>query len=179
MALGLEAYHYTESEAKNILKSLVYLVDTREQENKHILDTYDKMQLKYKNKALSSGDYSVMLPKNTELGIMHDIYLDDAVVVERKRSLEELSANLAQYRQRFKNELIRTHASVHLVVEDGSYERILCGDYMTALQKKSYYRSLLCLQAEFGLHIHFVPRKLAGFHIAQILECYVKELLKI
>lgn len=179
MTLGLEAYHYTDKEAKAILSSLVYLVDTREQENQHIIDTFDKMKLHHKDKALSSADYSIMIPKNEELGIMRDIYLDDAIVVERKRSLEELSANLAQYRQRFRNELIRTNASVHLVIEDGSYERVLCGDYMTALQKKAYYRSLLCLQAEFGLHIHFIPHKLAGFHIAQILECYVKELLKI
>ena len=179
MTLGLEAYHYTDKEAKQILDSLVYLVDTREQENKHIIDTFDKMKLKHKSKALGSADFSVMIPRNTELGIMRDIYLDDAIAIERKRSLEELSANIAQYRQRFRNELIRTNASVHLVVEDGSFERVLRGDYLTSLENKAYYRSLLCLQAEFGLHIDFIPHNLAGFHIAQLLQCYVKELLKI
>lgn len=179
MKLGLDNYYYTEKESKQILKSLVYLVDTREKENEHIISVFEKMGLAYKTRALGSGDYSVMIPENKELGIMRDIYLNSQIIIERKNSLEELSGNLAQHRQRFENELFRTSAVVHLVVENGSWAEILNGNYRTNLMPKSFYRSLLCLQAEYPLKIHFIERKLAGFHIQQILECYVKELLEL
>ena len=177
--LGIESYHFTDSEAKEILKNLVYLVDTREQQNEHITSCFDKKKVKYKYKKLDSGDYSVMIPAMPNLGIVRDIYLDNCVVVERKNSLDELSGNLAQNRQRFENELFRTTASVHLVVEDATWKKIFDHDYNTDMTPKAYYRSLLCLQARYGNHIHFIESRYAGFHILNILECAVKELLKI
>ncbi len=179
MKLGLNDYYFTEKEAKEILKSLVYLVDTREKNNSHITNYFDENNIKWKLKALKSGDYAVMIPRNAELGIMRDIYLNNQVVIERKNSLEELSGNLAQHRQRFENELFRTKATVHLVIESGSWLDILNGNYRTNLMPKSYYRSLLCLQAEYPLNIHFVNENIAGLHIQQILECYVKKLLRL
>jgi hypothetical protein len=35
-------YHYTDTELKSLLASLTVLVDTREQENSHILGYFDK-----------------------------------------------------------------------------------------------------------------------------------------
>lgn len=177
MKLGLDNYYFTGKEARQILKSLVYLVDTREKDNEHITSVLEKRGLAWKSRVLGSGDYSIMIPQNAELGIMRDIYLNNQIIVERKASLEELSGNLAQNRQRFENELFRTPAVVHLVVEDGSWADILNGNYRTNLMPKSFYRSLLCLQAEYRVNIHFIDKGFAGFHIQQILECYVKELL--
>lgn len=177
--LGLETYYFTEKEGKEILKNLVYLIDTREQENEHIISCLEKKNAKYKSRKLNSGDYSVMIPKMPEFGIARDVYLDNFVVVERKNSLDELSGNLAQNRQRFENELFRTKAKVHLVVEDGGWEKIFNHSYNSEMTEKSYYRSLLCLQARYGNHIHFIQRKYVGFHIMNLLECAVKELLNI
>ena len=179
MKLGLDNYYFTKKESNQILKSLVYLVDTREKENEHIISVFEKRGLDWKSRALNSGDYSVMIPRNNELGIMRDIYLDSQIVIERKNSLDELSGNLAQYRQRFENELFRTSATVHLIVENGSWVDILNGNYHTNLLPKSFYRSILCLQAEHSLNVHFIDKDYAGFHIQQILECYVKELLNL
>ena len=177
--IGLESYHFTESEAKEILKNLVYIVDTREQQNDHILSTFKKKNVNFKYKKLNSGDYSVMIPAIPKLGIPRDVYLDNYIVVERKNSLEELSGNLAQNRQRFENELFRTTAKVHLVIEDGSWEKIFNHSYNTGITEKAYYRSLLCLQARYNNHIHFIESKYVGFHILNILECAVKELLNL
>ena len=177
--LGLESYHFTENESKEILKNLVYLVDTREQQNEHIISCLEKKKAKYKYKKLNSGDYSVMIPAMPELGLVRDIYLDNYVVIERKNSLEELSGNLAQNRQRFENELFRTTARVHLVVEDANWEKIFNHSYSTDMSPKAFYRSLLCLQARYGNHIHFIQSKYVGFHILNILECAVKELLNL
>ena len=177
--LGLESYHFSEIEGKTILKNLVYLIDTREQENDHIIGCLEQKKLKYKSKKLDSGDYSVMIPAMPEMGIPRDIYMDGYVTVERKNSLEELSGNLAQNRQRFENELFRTSAKVHLVVEDGSWDKILKHQYNTEMTEKAYYRSLLCLQAEYGVRIHFIAHTFTGFHIINILECAVKELLRL
>lgn len=177
--LGISNYYFTEKEGKEILKNLVYLVDTREQENHHILDCFEKKKVKHKTRKLNSGDYSVMIPAMPELGIVRDIYLDNYVVVERKNSLDELSGNLAQNRQRFENELFRTTAKVHLVVEDGGWEKIFNHLYNSDMTEKAYYRSLLCLQAKYGNHIHFIQSRYVGFHILNLLECAVKELLNI
>lgn len=35
-------YHYSESEIKNILRTLEIIVDTREQKNQHVLDYFRK-----------------------------------------------------------------------------------------------------------------------------------------
>jgi ERCC4-type nuclease len=43
---------------------MVYLVDTREHENKntHITDVWDKLGIQWKKKKLDYGDYSFKLP---------------------------------------------------------------------------------------------------------------------
>lgn len=179
MTFGIESYHFTESEVNKILKSLVYLVDTREKEAGHVVSAFEKKGLKWKYKALTSGDYSVMIPKNEELGIFRDIYFDSKIVIERKNSLDELANNLGNKRVQFEHELFRTPACICLVVEGGSYEKILNEEYNSLLTPKSYYRSLVCMQAKYNLKIHFIPKKLSGFHIQQILECFVKESLNL
>ena len=76
-----------------LVKSIVILVDTREKENQHILDYFDKKGIKYKKRALEYADYSFMIPENEALNIPRDLYFDKECVVERKGSLEELSTN--------------------------------------------------------------------------------------
>ena len=54
---------------------------------------------------MSFGDYGLLVLKNEEYGIMHDLLLDYAV--ERKGSLEELSGNFTNDRDRIKYEFWR------------------------------------------------------------------------
>ena len=104
-------YKYTDSEEKELLDSIVILVDTREKVNDHITGYFDKHDIPYKKKALKNGDYSFFVPQNEKLGIFRDTYFHDDIFVERKASLEELSGNLSTKRADFEEELAVAKAS--------------------------------------------------------------------
>ncbi len=93
---------------------------------------------------VDTGDYTAMIPRNEELGILRDIYLNSCI--ERKASIDEFVGNLGKdERTRFENELIR--ASQHpftLIVEDpDGYKKILNGQY------RSKYNPLALLGVEY------------------------------
>lgn len=121
-----------------------------------------------------------MIPADAELGIPLPITFNKPVAggiyIERKGSLEELSGNLGRLRDRFEAELERMKgAEKHLIVEDGSWERIWRGEYNARLTRESFYQSLLTFQTRYGLHVHFVQRQYSGILIRGILERKVKE----
>ena len=72
-------YKYTENEEKELLNSIVILVDTREKVNDHIIQYFEKHEIPYKKKALKNGDYSFYVPKNEKLGIFRDTYFNDEI----------------------------------------------------------------------------------------------------
>ena len=86
-----------------LISSIVILIDTREQKSNHITDYFDRKNIAYKKKALKFGDYSFMLPANESLSIPRDLYFTNSCVIERKASLEEISGNLTNGRDRFEN----------------------------------------------------------------------------
>ena len=98
-------YKYTDTELKELLKSITICVDKREKENGHIIEWFDKKKIPYVNKSLSTLDYTFYLPRNPELGIQRDIWFDKDIAIERKASLTELSGNFAQNRDRFEKEM--------------------------------------------------------------------------
>ena len=88
-------YKFTDKELKEIVeKKLVILVDTREQENTHILKWFLDHKVPYKVQALNYGDYSCYLPKGSFAGQLRDIYFTDDIVIERKFCIDELAMNL-------------------------------------------------------------------------------------
>jgi len=131
--------HYTKKEGEDLLKTMVILVDSREQENLHILDYFDKKKVKYKTKQkLDFGDYSFYLPKDLEMGIMKDKYFDKDIVIERKMRLNELAGNIGDKRTQFENELIRKKdADFLLLIENASWEYIDRGEYICRSDAKS------------------------------------------
>ncbi|KIU72711.1 hypothetical protein C797_21778, partial [Bacillus thuringiensis Sbt003] len=112
------SFHYTDKEISNILKTLTIVIDTRENVNGHILDYLHQKGIPIKNQKLDTGDYGCMIPKNEELGIPRDIYLDSRV--ERKAHMDEITGNLQKNTQTaFENELIRSkEIPFTLIVED-------------------------------------------------------------
>ncbi len=50
---------------KNILDSMIIIVDAREQKNQHVLD---KKNVSIKFKGMKTGDYSAMIPKKKNMG---------------------------------------------------------------------------------------------------------------
>jgi ERCC4-type nuclease len=178
-SLNLKQYNYTAKELDGLLKSMVVLWDSREQMNSHILYELDKLKVQYQKHKLNYGDYSFLLPKNESLGIYRDMYFDRNFVIERKASLEELSANVAQDRQRFENEFMRSsNCRMVLMVENGSYEDILNHKYNTQMNEKAYFASMLTFQHRYGIDIAFVGKELAGKYIYGSFYYYLREFVR-
>ena len=172
-------YRYTDKEAKSILKAAVVLTDTREQQNGHILTGLEKLSVKHKQMGLSCGDYSVMLPACPEMGLHREVYFDNAVMIERKASLNELAGNLGKSRERFKDELIRAgDAQKYLLIEQGGgYSAILNQQYHSQLSAKAFFASLLSFQARYGLNVIFTGPDLSAELIWGLLYYHVREWL--
>lgn len=172
-------YHYTESEIKEILNSRVILIDTREKRNEHIIDYLDSKKIAYKQKALKSGDYSIMIPRNDKLAIFRDIYFDEKIIIERKANLNELSGNLAQERERFENEFTRSDALKFLLVENATISAIINHTYNTQFKPASYLASIISFQIKYReLKTIFIPEQEAGIMINVITYQYLKQILK-
>jgi ERCC4-type nuclease len=169
-------FRFSDKEIKQLLASMVVLVDTREQENAHILSYFDKKQVSYEKKSLSYGDYCCYLPKNEEFGVNRDIFFDNSVVVERKGSLDELAGNLTVGRTRFESELLRAKgANMALMVENATYSDLVRGNYHSKYEPKSFVATLATYSARYGLDVNFVEKELAGNWIYHRLYYAVKE----
>lgn len=171
-------YQYSPADLDKLLASLVVLCDTREQKNHHILKGLICSKVNYKLKALTAGDYTALLPAAPEYGIFQPLSFADSILIERKASLEELSGNLTRGRERFKDEMGRAKgAEVHLMVEGGSWGKILGGQYQTQYKPESFYASLLSLQEQYGLHIAFIDKEYAWSYIYRVLYYHVRRVL--
>lgn len=157
---------YTDKEIKEILSSITILVDTREQENSHILTYLKNQNITHTLKKLEFGDYSYMALIN---GV--PTMFDNKFAIERKASLTELSGNFTQGRLRFENEFIRgIDAKITLLIEDACYLDILNHKYRTNMNEKAFLASLLSFRDRYNLQVDFCPKSLSGMLIH--LTCY-------
>lgn len=79
----------------------MYIFDTREQKNQHIINYFKKNNIEYKIQKLDEGDYK--------------LEGNDTICIERKGNLDEIMANITQ--ARFKRELERAkQKGVKLIV---------------------------------------------------------------
>lgn len=174
MMLG--KYKYTEAEEKELLSSIVILVDTKEKVNNHITDYFDAHGIPYKKKALQNGDYSFYVPKNEKLSIMRDTYFNDEIFIERKANLEELSANLSAERARFEKEMTTAKAKKkYLLIENAGYEDVVNGNYDTQYNKKSYLGSIHSFNHKYDLQIVFMKeRAYTPIYIYGVMQYYLR-----
>ncbi|EOO39025.1 hypothetical protein IIU_00843 [Bacillus cereus VD133] len=170
-------YRYSESELQKILSTLEVIVDTREQKNQHVLEYFHKKKVPFKIRTMKTGDYSAMIPKNPEMGIMKDTYLTS--VIERKNGVDELVQSIKD-RSRFENELIR--ASQHpfvLIVEDAQgYQKILKGEYRSQYKPESLLGSLKTFEVRYGFSVVYIPAATTGNYIYHRFLYTARELLK-
>ena len=161
---------------------MIILVDSREKVNDHIISSFDKNGICYKKKALEYGDYSFALPRNEELSIPRDMYFNKKVCIERKASLEELSGNLAQERERFEREFLRAgndRAKLYLMVEDmGGYSSIIGHRYNTQFAPVAFMASLKAWEARFNCNVQFIDKQYSGYYIMATFQYYAREMLK-
>ena len=152
----IDMYKYTDKEIKELLKSIVILVDSRENANSHILKWFDEKKISYKIEKLEFCDYSFMLPANLPLGFNRDLYFTDKVSIEKKSGLEEISGNLTTDRLRFESEFIRSKGKVHLLIENASYEDIIAHKYKTEYNPVSFLASLHSFADRYNFSINFI-----------------------
>ena len=170
-------YHYTPKEIDAVLKSMVIVVDTREQKNKHITDYFDAQKITYMKRALATGDYSAFIPRNDDLGITRDIHLQASI--ERKNSIDELAQSITD-RSRFENELIRASRSHFImIVEDrDGYMNLLSHKYRSQYSPKALLGSIKAFEIRYGFTTIFLDKALTGNYINYHLRGLVQEYLK-
>ena len=173
-------YKYTKKECKELLNSLTVLIDTREQKADHITSYFDDKKIPHKSKALKYGDYSFLLPENPGAGIARDIYFNNEIVVERKRSLNELSNNFTHDRTQFENELIRSsNGKMILLIENvKGYQNIIKHNYRTDYKPKSFIGTLHSFKHRYDMEVMFIDPAYSGNYIYWTFYYYLREYLK-
>ena len=155
----LQLYRYTDKEIDTLLKSMVYLYDTREHDgkNQHILDVWDKLGIEYKKKKLDYCDYSFLVPANPDLGILRDLDFSHHVAVERKASLDELAGNISKERDRIQKEFALAPKNKVLLIENATYDDMLHGNYSSNYNNKSFWATLHSFWHEYNVPFVFMP----------------------
>lgn len=155
---------------KELLDNLVVLVDTREQTNSKILEYFDKHNIKYKSKALKTGDYSFLVKKCPELGFLVDTYFTDELCIERKNSVSEIAGNMVEKDERFIKELNRmiNIQDVYILIENDKLGDIIDHNYKSKYNELSFLRTLLTTQKQCNFYLYFVEDKHMGQMIYEI-----------
>lgn len=177
----LERCRFTESEVKELIDSMVVIVDTREKKNLHITDYFEKHNIKYIRKALPCGDYSFYIDNKTHnLSLPREIYFDNEIIIERKASLEELSANFTTGRARIEEEFsIAKAGKKYLLIENANYSDVVNGNYDTQYNKKAFLGTLHSFNHKYNLEIVFMPDdKFTPIYILGVFQYYLKSLIK-
>lgn len=175
----LDKFKYTDKEINELISSMIILVDSREQKNSHILESFDKNKIAYKKKALDYGDYSFEIPANEQLSIPRNLSFASKIVVERKASLEEISGNLTNGRDRFEKELCLAPKTKVLLIENADYGDIAKGNYKTQYNKKSFLGSLHSFWFKYDIPIVFMPdNSYSALFIKKYFEYYLKNLIR-
>lgn len=149
--------NFKKTEVDKILKNAIILVDTREQENRHILEYFDKKKIPYKVEKLNYADYSICLQESEYLD--KEVYLNNVISIERKGSLEELSGNFTKDRARLEEEFQRTQGKLFLLIEGATFEDIVEHNYKTEFKPNSYVGTLKAFEARYGFSTSFVKDK--------------------
>jgi len=94
-------------------------------------------------------------------------------------SLEELSGNFSQQRDRFEKEFILHKGKMYLLIENANYEDICNGNYKTEYNKKSYLGSLHSFANRYNINIMFMPNnQYSGLYIWATFYYHLRNILK-
>ena len=175
----MKQYKFYVEEIKKLTKQMVILVDSREKRNEHILSYFDKQEIAYKKEKLEYGDYSFMIPA---AAAGEDIFFHRDIAIERKASLEELSGNLAQERERFEKEFLKAGndgCKIYLMIESpGGYSDIIGHRYRTEFTPAAYMASLKTWESRFGCNVQFIDNQYSGYYIYSTFSYFAREKLK-
>lgn len=164
--------HWTEAGLTAELKKLTIIADSREQVNDHLTQWWDRNSIPYVTRKLDIGDYSAQIG---------DMTLEEDIVIERKRNLDEIAGNFSTSRERFEREFLRAKANgtkVFLIIEDATWEDIYLHNYRSQLSEKSLVASLISFQIRFNITILFCAPQNTPRLIYNLLYYAAREQLK-
>ena len=155
------------------------LVDTREKDNKHIVDKFATNKIEVDYKALVIGDYRI---------VTNEGYVAP-VTIERKGSLDELIGNLLDKdkdndgKNRFIRELDRANSSntkIIILIEDiNYYMKLLKGEYRSKVNPKAIRGMIMSLEAKYSnLSIVGIDKKTSASYIHTTLYYHLRQILK-
>lgn len=171
----LDKFKYSDKEIKELIDSMVILVDSREKSNMHVTEWFDKKGIKWKKKALERGDYSFIIPKNEALSIPRDLDFSNEIMLERKNSLEEISGNLTKERDRIEKELSLAPPNKVILIENASFHDIVTGNYDTKYDRKAFMASLFTFWFRYNVPIFFMPNaEETGLFLRLYFEYFLK-----
>ena len=176
-------YNFTDKEIKKILNSMVVIVDSREQNNQHILDFFNKKSIPYKVIKNDYGDYTAMIPKGTINAFTCDIYFDRDIAIERKNSIDEIAGNLKDEAYRLKKEL--AHMNMYDIkyfffVEDKDFHfNLRNGNYRSQYDPFTLMQRIKkMIEAEYNTVVVPVDKQVMGSEIYYTLQAFVYALFK-
>ena len=147
--------NFSNEQIKQIIDTIVIVVDSREQKNQHITSMFDKYGINWERRKLNSGDYSAYVPINEELGIFEEINLENELCVERKKDCDEIIQNLTKHKDRFYREFERTNAKIPILIED-SFKNACTGNYISKVTSKQFLGALFSFCDKYDTFFYFI-----------------------
>lgn len=169
----------THFEEMQILNSMEILVDTREQCTSKSQQRYNSFGVPYSRATLDYGDYAanfVLLDGSPLYDISKKI--SPKCVIERKMNLDELAQCFTHFRDRFEREFQRATNNgcfIHLICEEGSFEKIEGHKYSSKFPPKAFIASITAWQRRYNIHFHFCSSLESGHLIREFLYRDMKE----
>ena len=167
----------TPFELQKTLDSLICCVDTREQDTPSLRRRLKDIGFPHERKKLNFGDYSciVTLP-NGEICDLSGVFS-----IERKMDIDELASCFTSQRKRFTAEFERAKeagAKIYLLLENGTMEKILNGQYRSKVHPNSLMASIFAFLVRYNCQILFCKAETSGRVIKEILYREAKEYLQ-
>jgi len=158
------------------LRSMVILVDSREQETDRARTRYAQFGCPYERATIKTGDYSAkfLLPG----GLWYDLSND--ITVERKMNLDELCLCFGKDRKRFIKEFERAKENnirLWLLLENSTFEKAYSGSYRSKYKPQSLIASMLAWQSRYACRIVMCHESVTGKLIHDILYYEGREIL--
>lgn len=160
-----------------MLDGMCLIVDSREQPTTRARERYNAFPSHRRDK-LDFGDYSAeVTDPDGEI-----ISLRDAVVVERKMSLDELCNCFTHDRGRFEREFLRAKnagAKIYLLIENATFEGAYNGRYRSKMAPQALIGSLFSWMAKYNICLLFCKEETSGKLIFDILKYEMRHYLEI
>ena len=168
-------------EINEILKTFEIIVDTREQETFRSQKRYEALGVPYYRQTLNYGDYTYNVQIKGKDLHRTDRRVDGLCVVERKQNLDELAACFTRGRERFQREFERAcdnNAKIYLLIENGSLDLLIKGQYRSRFKPKAFLASLMAWEVRYNMTTIFCESDHSGILIKEVLYRDIKERLE-